>query len=105
MMIKNEMISWQNAYSRNKSLTDITIYEKDEKYLVVATERTDNTGCSITNGAEQLWEQVIKDYNLKKEDCIFVETYYWSDQPQRWIEFLLIMEMLLGNLYQIFLSY
>lgn len=84
MIIKNEILSWPNAGVRRNSISDITIYENDGKYIVVATERQDNTGFSITNGAEQLWETVIGEYSLREKDCIFVETYYWSDEPQRW---------------------
>ncbi len=84
MIIKNEMLSWPNAGMRRESLSDITIHENNGKYIVIATEREDNTGFSVTNGAEQLWQKVVEEYSLKEEDCIFVETYYWSDEPQRW---------------------
>ena len=43
--------------------------------VAIATELRENRGPSITNSAESLWREVVKEYDLDPEKTHFVEHY------------------------------
>jgi len=67
-------IQWRGG-NGTTSTTDICVYKNMDKFLIVATESPRNKGLSVTNGAEYLWEFVLADLKLRRDDCIFVESY------------------------------
>ena len=68
-------IRW-HGFNKSVSVSDIEIHENNGCFLIIATERGDNTGTSITNGAEYLYPYILSEFKLNKSDCIFVESYY-----------------------------
>jgi len=80
--IIREEIGWPSSNFGPNSRSNVQIYKNSkEKYVIVAIERDDNPGQSITNGAENLWKFVLHKYKLKSEDCTFIESYHYKNSP------------------------
>ncbi|MEM6628856.1 MAG: hypothetical protein AAF694_04255 [Bacteroidota bacterium] len=47
----------------------------DDASVVVATERADNPGTSITNGVEALANQVCQEFSIDPQKLIWIERY------------------------------
>ena len=92
MIIESGAFEWFNEGTRRPSRCDIEIYRSDEHHLVIATERDDNPGLSITNGAEYLWAQVLKQFRLNPAKTTLIEHYNYSHR-ESWD----IVKFLSGN--------
>lgn len=66
------MIYKYKGYFDCESVCDISI---KNKYMVVATEISENRGTSITNMVEDLAFHVCNDFNIKPKDLIWIEHY------------------------------
>jgi len=55
----------------------------DRRTLVIATEREDNPGTSITNVAEHLASNVCVRFGIEPEKLIWIEHYGYPDPLQR----------------------
>ncbi len=65
-----------DAWSSRWSSCFLRVYQiADRIAVVVATELTENPGPSITNSAEALATEVVKEYSLDPERTYFVEHY------------------------------
>lgn len=65
-----------DQWSSRTSSCYVRVYElTDRMAVVVATEIAENHGPSITNSAEPLATEVVKEYDLEPERTCFVEHY------------------------------
>ncbi len=86
-IIDNVTFTWLSNVYLSPSVTNITIYEHADKYLIIATERNDNIGPSITNAAESLWPSVIEKYELaglKDKELTFIEHYVYPNLSENY---------------------
>lgn len=65
------LFHWKNTM--NKSICHLKVFTYGTTRIAIATELPtgENTGMSVTNGAEMLWLNVIKEHG----DCECFETY------------------------------
>jgi len=80
MIIESGMFEWFNGRTSRESQSDIEIYRSDDKHLVIATERSDNPGPSVTNGAEYLWPSILKQFRLDPGKTVLIEHYKYPDR-------------------------
>lgn len=65
-----------DSWSSRWSCCFLRVYQvADRINVVIATELTENQGPSITNSAEALATEVVKEYDLDPERTYFVEHY------------------------------
>jgi hypothetical protein len=62
---------------------DLLIEKTAGAYLVTFSERTDNTGMSVTNLSEQLASEVVAKFGLEPCRCEFFEKYTYPDKADR----------------------
>src|SRR4051812_45083933 len=70
---KLEAIPYQSM--RQRATCQLQVLKGERHTLVIATERNDNPGMSITNGAEELATQVVTDFSLDPLRTRFIEHY------------------------------
>lgn len=67
---------WFDGIHRGqRSVAHLCIFMRGKQLVVIATERSDNPGASITNAAENLWRYVAMSYDWPYEDMIAIEHY------------------------------
>jgi hypothetical protein len=75
---------YKNWYgSEAKCLVDVFFLENPTrpegiKTIVLFSELQDNMGTSITNMSETIAEEILKKYNLKLQETMFIETYPYN---------------------------
>lgn len=59
-----------------QSICDLEIvFADNDDVILIATEKTDNPGTSVTNALEDLIYQVVERYNFDMEKIIWIEHY------------------------------
>lgn len=73
---------------RRTVMTDLAIIHGGEKPVVIATERSDNPGASITNTIESLAAAVARDFGWSVKHFVLIEHYPPGryDSASRWTE-------------------
>ena len=72
---KTSELFWYAGYHGSHSYCDIDISVFDAYTLVVATERDDNPGASITNRAEVLATEVCRARSISPQRLMWIERY------------------------------
>ena len=67
--------AYPGLWPNRPAVTDLLIARTGEKPVVIATERDDNPGASITNTIEHLAEAVANEMGWSPDDFILVEHY------------------------------